>query len=312
MTARSALVCVYLWLNVFVLVQTASAAGAPPLTIRQNHLFFQFGHEENRAICGVQEIVVVVAAQDSDEPLMLSVPADAQRVAPMPVPPVMPGAESNRPLEDREVEISPGQIVIKRKLLAGKNTFSFGYVLPAGPQDSVRLEKRVLLPTFLLAAFAPKVKRITSGTLEIEEAEDGYRILGRNLPAGSTIDLTFEGVHDAISTGPDRRDGGGSAPAAMPTGPADPRQASSAPQMLPKASFSLYLFPSIAGVMLGVMVFSYAAHARKRKEAVEEFRRFLMDEIDALDAAAEKKEIQPEFHRKKKKILMDRLRSMPS
>jgi hypothetical protein len=157
--------------------------------------------------------------------------------------------------------------------------------------DVVRLEKKVLLPTRLLAAFAPPVDRVASKTLQIEKADGGFKILGDNLQSGSTIDLLFEGLHSGITELLPR---GGEA--------VTPRETPS--------SFGLYLAPSLAGVLLAVMVVLYLSHLKKSRAAVAGLRRFLMDEIESLDAAAEHKEIPAEYHKRKKKALMDRLRTI--
>lgn len=275
----------------------------PSVSIRQNHLLFEFGHDEGKPICAVQEIVVVLSTEETDQPVRLSIPLNAKRVAPMPVPPVMPGMEGIKPLQNDEVGISEGQILIKRRILAGKNIFSFGYILPVESDDAVRLEKQILIPTYLLAAFAPEVASLTSRTLDVEKAEGGYKILGRDLPVGKTVDLTFEGIHQAMATQNERRDGSD-----MPTGESPVKPA------LGNSSTNLHwlVFPSLTGALLALMLFSYGIHLKKRKTATDEFKKFLLDEIESLDNAAEKKEINTEFHKHRKKELMDRLRSLSS
>ncbi|MBI4178885.1 hypothetical protein HY522_05660 [bacterium] len=278
----------------------AGPTGAADLNIRQNHLFFEFGHDEGRVVCGIQEIVVVLAESEHSTPFELAIPKNAERVRGMPVPPIMPGAEQAPALRDEEMEISAGRILIKRRLASGKNTFSFGYVIPAGPDDSVKIEKDVLIPTFLLAAFAPKVRNVTSRRLEVEPADDGYRILGRDLKAGESIDIVFEGAHEALAGQPERRDGAGME-SGQPLGGA-PIPARSAAR--------LYLYPSIAGAILAVLIFAYGLNLKKRRASTAEFRRFLMDEIEAIDEAAEKKEIPGDYYKRKKKSLMERLRGL--
>ncbi len=273
---------------------------AADLAIRQNHLLFELAHEDGKLICAVQEIVVVESSGNSAGPVLLSVPLNAERVSPMPVPNIMPGMVPDPILREDEIEISPGQILVKRPVKFGKNTFSYGYILPTR-NDAFRLEKKVLLPTRLMAAFAPKVDRLTSQSLNVESAADGYKILGHNLAVGTTIDLSFEGVHAGLSTGEERRDGS-EMQAGMPAGAI--AAGASGP------SFSRFVIPSSAGMLLAVVFILYLTQMKKARTAVETLRQHLMDEIESLDAAAEKKEISAEFHKRQKKSVMDRLRSL--
>lgn len=284
-----------------------SLAADPSLTVRQNHLLFELVHHDGRLVCGIQEIVVVESQEKNvyENPagtVRFSIPPQAEHVGPLPVPNIMPGDEPPAPLREDEIEISKGQLVIKRPLRPGKNTFSFGYVLPS-ENDSVRLEKQLTLQTRLLAAFAPKVREVTSRSLQVDRAPEGYKILGHNLPAGTTIDLKFDGLHEGMTEGPARRAGsenqGGvtvSSSAPSPASAGDP--------------MARYMVPTLAGLLLGVLLFLYGIQVRKGRAAVENLRRFLLDEIESLDAASEKKEISAEFHKRQKKALMDRLRTI--
>lgn len=272
-----------------------------PLAIRQNHLLFELAHEDGRLICAIQEIVVIESSGNSSGQVLLSVPMNAERVAPMPVPNIMPGMVPDPILREDEIEITPGQILVKRPMKSGKNTFSYGYVLPTN-NDAFRLEKKVFLPTRLMAAFAPKVERLTSQTLNVESSDDGYKILGHNLAAGTTIDLNFEGAHAALSAGTDRRDGS-EMQTGMPSGPSPTAQPSG-------PSFSRFVIPSSAGVLLAVVFILYLNQMKKSRAAVETLRHYLMDEIESLDASAEKKEITAEFHKRRKKEVMERLRTL--
>lgn len=284
---------ILLWCLIFLaLGSSAHGAPAPDLSVRQNHMLFQFAHEDGRVVCAVQEIVVVESGGDVGT-VRLSVPNHAERVSPLPVPDVMPGGESHVPLRNDEVVISPGEILIKRPLRPGKNTFSYGYVIFA-ENDAVRLEKKILLNTRLMAAFAPPVGKLTSRTLQVERAEEGYKILGHDLQAGTNIDLHFEGVHAVLS------------------GPEEPSRSNVSTQNESQSStwaLNRYAAPSVAGILLAVLVVLYLGHVKKSRAAAGQFRQYLMDEMESLDAAAEKKEISAEYHKRKKKALMDRLRS---
>ncbi|OGH56617.1 MAG: hypothetical protein A3G34_09445 [Candidatus Lindowbacteria bacterium RIFCSPLOWO2_12_FULL_62_27] len=276
-------------------VSAVPAAGAEPgLAIRQNHLFFEFAGESGRVVCGIQEIVVIENAGSAipENPagtVRLSVPVAALSVRPMPVPPVMPGAESVRPLEASEVDIQPGELRIKRHLHAGKNTFSYAYILPVSG-DAVRFEKKVIMPTRLLVSFAPDVGGLTSKTLTVERAEGGYKIIGQSLAAGTMIDLEFTGV--------------GRVSAGVPT----PDPGAAPVQIAPSRTIEAFLAPTMAGVILALVVFLHLRLRRTARSVEARFRKFLMDEIESLDAAFDRSDVRPEYHKRRKKLLMDMLR----
>lgn len=291
---------------------SAWGASEEPLSIRQNHLMFDFVEEDGKPVCWIQEIVVVMntgstVIQNPQGTVRFSIPEHATAIAPTPLPPVMPGADATPPLREDEVTIAHGEFIVKRHLHPGKNSIAFQYKLPV-TNDAVRIEKKTLLQTHLLAAFAPPVARLTSRALTVEKAEDGYKILGHSLAPGTLLDLTLEGVRAVTRPADARRDG-----SEMATG--DPSGGMTHPPhgaMQPTPGIGAFVLPTLAGAILAVLVVLYVMQLNRAKASESEFRQHLMDEIEQLDAAAELKEITSEYHKRRKKALMDRLRSSTS
>ncbi len=288
------------------------ASAAPDLSVRQNHLLFQFAEHQGRTVCGIQEIVVIENGgkepfQDPSGTARLSVPSGALEVSPVPVPSMMPGAETNRPLDPEEYEIRADHILVKRHLHPGKNTFSYAYLLPV-QDDRLLLEKKIFYPTRLMVSFAPPVDRLTSKTLSVEKTEDGYKIMGSGLATDAVVDLTFEGISKSVMAENRSRPGGevdgGVSPAGEAPAPAPDRRDPFSSKL------RLYLIPSVAGAGLAILVFLYSLSLRRSNSLRADWRKFVMDEMESLDAAAEKKEVTVDFHKRKKKEWMNRLRGL--
>ncbi len=304
-----------MWMCLFAFLSAAPAVfAATALSLRQNHLLFDFSEEGGVPVCWIQEIVVVTnpgeeISENSAGTVRFSIPPGATDVTPAPLPPVMPGMDAAPPLQPEEVAVENGEFVVKRHLHPGKNSFSFRYKLSAA-NDVLRIEKKILMPTHLMAAFAPLVDRLTSTTLSVEKAEDGYKIIGQSLQPGTTVDLTFEGVKSVIHSSADRRDGSDMATGA-PDASAQANNSMSNCAMSPSGPGSLIL-STVAGVILAVLIVLYFMQRRSVIAVKHEMHRMLMDEIEHLDEAAEKKEITSDYLKRRKKALMDKLRTPPA
>lgn len=274
---------------------------APQLRYRQYHLFFHvvdgprptMGRSggPQGPVVAAQEIVVLMSDADtvyageagaprptfgrSGEPTFsFSLPEGAHGVDLLEVPPMM-GDHSNPPLTDADVKIEPTRLNGFAPIHPGKNSYSYGYLLPIVEGRAV-WKKTLDYDADLMVSFVPKIARVSSQALNVEATEDGYKVIGSGLKRGQTVDLTLEGIEP-----PGHAES--AHPALQPSGIDDPANA---------MALAILLGLSIAALAVGGVL------ALRRRAPAQSA------EIESLAQALERGEIKQEYFLRRLRELM--------